>query len=78
MQQFLNSNNEEQLLCPFPSSQRSVTSIRTSSSYHCSSHDKKQYEKQSTKHRIGLSFRNSWGRKDSEGKHHKKNNSQVI
>lgn len=34
--------------------------------------DKKQYEKQVTRNRIGHAFRNSWGRKDS-----KKRSSQV-
>ncbi|KAA3481324.1 putative ADP-ribosylation factor GTPase-activating protein AGD11 [Gossypium australe] len=31
--------------------------------------DKRQYEKQPTRHRIGQKFRNSWGRRDSD--HHK-------
>ncbi|XP_061362399.1 probable ADP-ribosylation factor GTPase-activating protein AGD11 [Gastrolobium bilobum] len=72
--QFLDS--EENLSCPFiPSQGRSSSSCQSSSSSNNSPLDKKLYDKQTTKNRIGLSFRNSWGRKDSEHKSTKKSNS---
>ncbi|KAH7536654.1 hypothetical protein FEM48_Zijuj03G0007500 [Ziziphus jujuba var. spinosa] len=71
-QQFMNFG--DQMSCPFqPSHVRSSsgsTSIGTNTTQ-----DKKQYEKQPTKHRIGNAFRNSWGRKDSEHKGTKKGSS---
>ncbi|KAJ1414960.1 C2 domain [Sesbania bispinosa] len=73
--QFLDS--EENLSCPFvPSQGRSSSSSQSSSSCNNSQQDKKRYDKQPTKNRIGLSFRNSWGRKDSDQhKSAKKSNS---
>ncbi|KAG6787724.1 hypothetical protein POTOM_003768 [Populus tomentosa] len=62
------SNCDEQMSSPFPGS----TSSLPTPSNNCPSQDKKQYEKQATRHRIGNAFRNSWGRKDSEHKHTKK------
>ncbi|KAI5600440.1 hypothetical protein BDE02_01G024800 [Populus trichocarpa] len=62
------SNCDEQMSSPFPGS---ISSLPTPSN-NCPSQDKKQYEKQATRHRIGNAFRNSWGRKDSEHKHTKK------
>ncbi|KAK2386063.1 putative ADP-ribosylation factor GTPase-activating protein AGD11 [Trifolium repens] len=82
LQQFLDT--EENLSCPFlPSHARTSSSghVRTSSSGQSSSSsnvpplDKKRYDKQTTKNRIGLSFRNSWGRKESECKSTKKSTS---
>ncbi|KAH1225555.1 putative ADP-ribosylation factor GTPase-activating protein AGD11 [Glycine max] len=65
--QFLNI--EENLSCPF------VPSHARSSSSNKFPQDKKHYDKQATKSRIGSAFRNSWGRKDSEHKSSKKSNS---
>ncbi|KAJ7009707.1 hypothetical protein NC653_000419 [Populus alba x Populus x berolinensis] len=62
------SNCDEQMSSPFPGS----TSSLPTPSNNRPSQDKKQYEKQATRHRIGNAFRNSWGRKDSEHKHTKK------
>jgi hypothetical protein len=85
LQQFLDT--EENLSCPFlPSHARTSSSghVRTSSSGQSSSSsnvpplDKKRYDKQTTKNRIGLSFRNSWGRKESESKSTKKSTSLVM
>ncbi|XP_004514475.1 probable ADP-ribosylation factor GTPase-activating protein AGD11 isoform X2 [Cicer arietinum] len=74
LQQFVDS--EENLTCPFiPSHARSSSSSHSSSSYNNPPQDKKRYDKQTTKNRIGLSFRNSWGRKESESKSTKKSNS---
>ncbi|KAG4974534.1 hypothetical protein JHK87_031355 [Glycine soja] len=67
--QFLNI--EENLSCPF------VPSHARSSSSNKFPQDKKHYDKQATKSRIGSAFRNSWGRKDSEHKSSKKSNSLV-
>lgn len=50
----------------------------TNSSSISSSQDKKQYDKQPTKNRIGQAFRNSWGRKDSEHKAAKKGVSMPM
>ncbi|KAJ6387923.1 hypothetical protein OIU77_026479 [Salix suchowensis] len=66
------SNCDEQMSCPFPGPRSTLSS---SSSSHCSPQDKKQFEKQATRHRIGIAFRNSWGRKDTEYKSTKKSNS---
>ncbi|KAH9698480.1 putative ADP-ribosylation factor GTPase-activating protein AGD11 [Citrus sinensis] len=66
--------DEQALLCPYPAPHRRSSSSSTSSS----SHDKKHYEKQATRHRIGIAFRNSWGRKESESKNSKKANSLVA
>ncbi|XP_027186296.1 probable ADP-ribosylation factor GTPase-activating protein AGD11 isoform X4 [Cicer arietinum] len=77
LQQFVDS--EENLTCPFiPSHARSSSSSHSSSSYNNPPQDKKRYDKQTTKNRIGLSFRNSWGRKESESKSTKKSNSLIV
>ena len=74
LQQFLNS--EENMCCPFiPAHRRNSSHGQSSSSCSSCPTDKKRYDKQTTKNRIGLSFRNSWGRKDSESKSTKKSNS---
>lgn len=74
LQQFLDS--EENLVCPFiPSHSRTTSSSHSSSSSYNPPQEKKRYDKQTTRNRIGLSFRNSWGRKDSESKSTKKSNS---
>ncbi|KAK3228861.1 hypothetical protein Dsin_000742 [Dipteronia sinensis] len=65
--QFLNSNDLNPA-CPYPGH-------RPSSSNNCSSQDKKPYDKQATRHRIGHAFRNSWGRMQSDSKSTKKSNS---
>lgn len=54
-----------------------VTSARPQRSP-SSSQDKRQYDKQATRHRIGNAFRNSWGRKDADYKNSKKNSSMVM
>ncbi|KAK7243371.1 hypothetical protein RIF29_38164 [Crotalaria pallida] len=67
---------EENLVCPFvPSHGRSSSSMQSSMSSKNFLLDKKHYDKQPTKNRIGLSFRNSRGRKDSDHKSTKKSNS---
>ncbi|PON98829.1 Arf GTPase activating protein [Trema orientale] len=72
--QFLTSSDH--MSCPFiPSHKRSSSS--NSSPSIGSVQDKKQYEKQATKHRIGHAFRNSWGRKDAEHKAAKKLDSSA-
>ncbi|CAL0326250.1 unnamed protein product [Lupinus luteus] len=72
--QFLDS--EENLSCPFvPSHQRTSSSIQNCLSSRNYFSDKKNYDKQTTKNRIGLSFRNSRGRKDYGHKSTKKSNS---
>lgn len=74
LQQFLDS--EENMICPFiPSHARTTSSSQSSSSSYNPPQEKKRYDKQTTRNRIGLSFRNSWGRKDSESKSTKKSNS---
>ncbi|XP_050235242.1 probable ADP-ribosylation factor GTPase-activating protein AGD11 [Mercurialis annua] len=70
--QFLSSS--EQMICPYKCPSPTHTAITTSSG---SSQDKKIYDKQATRHRIGNAFRNSWGRKDSEIKQSKKSNSMA-
>ncbi|XP_011020380.1 PREDICTED: probable ADP-ribosylation factor GTPase-activating protein AGD11 isoform X3 [Populus euphratica] len=69
------SNCDGQMSCPFPGPRSALSS---SCSSHCSPQDKKQYEKQATRHRIGNAFRNSWGRKDTEYKNNKKSNSLAA
>ncbi|RDY01572.1 putative ADP-ribosylation factor GTPase-activating protein AGD11, partial [Mucuna pruriens] len=62
---------EENLSCPFvPSHSRNSSYFQNNSTY-----DKKNYDKQPTKNRIGNALRNSWTRKDSERKSSKKSNS---
>lgn len=73
--EFLDSN--EQMICCYLNN-RSASSSNSSSSSHCSSVEKKQYDKQATRHRIGHAFRNSWGRKESDHKQTKKSNSLVM
>ena len=77
MLQFLDGN--EQMICPYLPHQRTSSSTPQSSSGHQFTQDKKQCEKQPSRHRIGHKFRNSWGRKDSDQhKSTKKSNSLVI
>jgi len=72
-------DSEENLICPFiPSHARTTSSSQSSSSSYNPPQEKKRYDKQTTRNRIGLSFRNSWGRKDSESKSTKKSNSLVM
>ncbi|KAG5035071.1 hypothetical protein JHK87_009981 [Glycine soja] len=67
---------EENLSCPFvPSHARCSSYSERSSSSNNFPQDKKHYDKQETKSLIGSTFRNSWGRKDSEHKSSKKSNS---
>ncbi|XVF00275.1 hypothetical protein REPUB_Repub03eG0271100 [Reevesia pubescens] len=75
MLQFLEGN--EQMSCPYqPHRRTSSSSSSSSSSCHQFTQDKKQCEKQPTRHRIGHKFRNSWGRKDNDHfKSTKKSNS---
>ncbi|XP_022748350.1 probable ADP-ribosylation factor GTPase-activating protein AGD11 isoform X1 [Durio zibethinus] len=74
MLQFLEGN--EQIICPHQPHQRTSSSTPQSSSGHQVTQEKKQYEKQPTRHRSGHKFRNSWGRKDSDNhKSTKKSNS---
>ncbi|KAL5732393.1 hypothetical protein ACOSP7_031740 [Xanthoceras sorbifolium] len=68
--QFL-SSNEQTLACPFPAPHRRSSS----STNNCSSQDKKAYDKQATRHRIGHAFRNSWGRIQADSKSTKKSTS---
>ncbi|KAF7824706.1 putative ADP-ribosylation factor GTPase-activating protein AGD11 isoform X1 [Senna tora] len=65
------SESDERLACPFPPAP-------SSSSCSASPPDKKNYNKQITKHhhhRIGHPFRNSWGRKEDGPKSSKKGHS---
>ncbi|XP_021682764.1 probable ADP-ribosylation factor GTPase-activating protein AGD11 [Hevea brasiliensis] len=62
--QFLNTNDH--MICP-------CRPQRTSSS----SQERKLFDKQATRQRIGNAFRNSWGRKDSECKNSKKSTSMA-
>ncbi|CAI0461846.1 unnamed protein product [Linum tenue] len=55
----------EHMTCPYNPN-------RVNSHGHGSSQDKRHYEKQTTRHRIGSALRNSWGRKDAEQKQTKK------
>ncbi|KAG8480762.1 hypothetical protein CXB51_025452 [Gossypium anomalum] len=48
------------------SHQRTSSSSSQGSLSNLFSQDKRQYEKQPTRHRIGQKFRNSWGRRDSD------------
>ncbi|XP_075646164.1 putative ADP-ribosylation factor GTPase-activating protein AGD11 isoform X1 [Castanea sativa] len=64
LHQFLNS--DENMFCLYPPSHKRSGSSPSSSSSNNSMQDKKQYEKQVTRNRIGHAFRNSWGRKDSK------------
>ncbi|XP_062174937.1 probable ADP-ribosylation factor GTPase-activating protein AGD11 isoform X2 [Alnus glutinosa] len=73
MQEFSDSN--EHLFCPFPSAHKRSSSSPSSSLSIYSAHDKKQYEKQATRNRIGQAFRKSWARKDTDHKASKMCNS---
>ncbi|GMI70173.1 hypothetical protein like AT3G07940 [Hibiscus trionum] len=64
MLQFFDGN--EHVTCPHPPHQRSPSSTSQSSLSNMFAQDKRHYEKQPTRHRIGQRFRNSWGRRDSE------------
>lgn len=75
MQEFLDS--DDLMYCPFVSSHKRSPSF-PSSSLSIYGQDKKQYEKQGNKNRIGHAFRSSWGRKDSEHKSSRKNNLLVM
>jgi hypothetical protein len=72
------SDSNDQLFCPFPSTHKRSSSSPSSSLGIFFAHDKKQYEKQATRTRIGQAFRNSWARKDSEHKASKKCNLLVT
>ncbi|CAN1344600.1 Probable ADP-ribosylation factor GTPase-activating protein AGD11, partial [Linum perenne] len=61
----------EHMICPYNPN-------RVNSHGHGSSQDKRHYEKQTTRHRIGSALRNSWIRKDAEQKQTKKNMSMVA
>lgn len=79
MQQFI--GYDDGLSCPIvPSQGRSISLAlaQSSTSYYNSFMDNKPSEKHQSKHRIGNTFRNSWGRKDSEHKAAKKSTSLVI
>ncbi|XP_039037393.1 probable ADP-ribosylation factor GTPase-activating protein AGD11 [Hibiscus syriacus] len=67
MLQFLDGNDHE--ISPHPPHQRSPSSSSQSSSPTLFAQDKRQFEKQPTRHRIGQKFRNSWSRRDND--HHK-------
>ncbi|KAG4947380.1 putative ADP-ribosylation factor GTPase-activating protein AGD11 [Glycine max] len=76
MQQFI--GYDDGLSCPIvPSQGRSISLAlaQSSTSYYNSFMDNKPSEKHQSKHRIGNTFRNSWGRKDSEHKSAKKSTS---
>lgn len=65
--------------CPFlPNCKDLDPSQIDSSDNRNATQDKKNMDKQATRHRIRSAFHNSWGRKDSEHKTYKKNNSMVI
>ncbi|XP_044461455.1 probable ADP-ribosylation factor GTPase-activating protein AGD11 [Mangifera indica] len=73
--QFSNPDDYK-LLCLLPAPhRRSSSSPSASSSTFFTPNDKKVYEKQPTKNRIGNALRNSWGRKEIDSKPAKKNNS---
>jgi stromal membrane-associated protein len=76
MQEFSDSN--EHLFCPFPSAHKRSSSSPSSSLSIYAAHDKKQYEKQATRNRIGQAFRKSWARKDTDHKASKMCNSLVT
>ncbi|KAG6573810.1 putative ADP-ribosylation factor GTPase-activating protein AGD11 [Cucurbita argyrosperma subsp. argyrosperma] len=62
---------DDQFFCAFPPPEK-----RTSKDN--GNQEKRNYDKQPTKSRIGNAFRNSWGRKDSERRSCKKGNSLVL
>ncbi|KAI4370462.1 hypothetical protein MLD38_018815 [Melastoma candidum] len=74
-QQFLEA--EEAMSCPFPPVRKNLPPPQGSStSFNPPGQEKKHFEKQATRHRIGQAFRNSWGR-SSELKSYKKKNSMA-
>ncbi|KAL4290660.1 hypothetical protein GQ457_14G018640 [Hibiscus cannabinus] len=64
MLQFFDGN--EHVTCPLPPHQRSPSSSSQGSLANLFAQDKRQFEKQPTRHRIGQRFRNSWGRRDND------------
>ncbi|XP_040994417.1 probable ADP-ribosylation factor GTPase-activating protein AGD11 [Juglans microcarpa x Juglans regia] len=73
--EFLNS--DDSMSCPFSPSHKRSSSTPSSSLSTYSAQDKKQYEKQTTRNRIGQAFCSNWGRKDNEYKASKKSNLLV-
>lgn len=74
MLQFFDGNKHD----PHPH-QRTSSSSSLGSLSNLFSQDKRQYDKQPTRHRIGQKFRNSWVRRDGDNqKSVKKSNSLVI
>ncbi|XP_029125350.1 probable ADP-ribosylation factor GTPase-activating protein AGD11 [Cajanus cajan] len=74
LQQFMEGGDN--LSCSIvPSQGRNFSLAQSSTSYYNSFMDKKPFEKQPTRNRIGNAFRNSWGRKDYEHKSVKKSTS---
>ncbi|XVF24436.1 hypothetical protein REPUB_Repub13aG0127700 [Reevesia pubescens] len=77
MLQFL--DGDEQMICPYPPHHRTSSSAPPSSSGNQFTRDKKQCEKQPSRHRIRHKVRNSWGRKDNDQhKSTKKSNSLAV
>ncbi|KAK4746964.1 hypothetical protein SAY87_026001 [Trapa incisa] len=67
---------EEEMSCPFlPNGKELNTYQNDSSGTSNASEEKKNLDKQATRHGIGSAFRNSWGRKEAEHKTYKKKNS---
>ncbi|GMI80325.1 hypothetical protein like AT3G07940 [Hibiscus trionum] len=64
MLQFFDGN--EQVIPPHPPHQHSSSSSSQSSFSNLFAQDKRQYEKQPTRHRIGQKFRNSWVRREND------------
>ncbi|CAL0333588.1 unnamed protein product [Lupinus luteus] len=70
---------DERSLCPIvPYQGRSSSFAQSSSSCNSYNADKKPYDKQPNKIRIGNAFRNSWGRKDSEHKSSSKKSTSLA
>ncbi|XP_060966745.1 uncharacterized protein LOC115720363 isoform X2 [Cannabis sativa] len=68
----------DRMSCPFiPSDKKSSASSNNSPSTGSLVQEKKHYDKQAARHRIGHAFRNSWGRRD-EFKATKKYNSSSA
>ncbi|KAG2668868.1 hypothetical protein I3760_14G009200 [Carya illinoinensis] len=74
--EFLNS--DDSMSCPFSPSHKRSSSSPSSSLSTYSAQDKKQYEKQTTRNRIGQAFCSNWGRKDNEHKASKKSNLLLV
>ncbi|XP_022138953.1 probable ADP-ribosylation factor GTPase-activating protein AGD11 isoform X2 [Momordica charantia] len=60
------SNLDDQFFCPFPPVQKRSTSLSLTCSTDNGNQEKRNFEKQPTKTRIGNAIRNTWVRKDSE------------